>query len=282
MIQNIWILEKETGRPIFHERFGSFEVHEVLLSGFLSAVFHFAESEFSTMGIESMELGDYLLVYCFSHGLLFVLAADKGDNALTLKTQVNYIKYSFLEEFPLVLTAGQSFLRNWDGNPEAFSKFHVVLNDLIKSWTDVEFTTSVAEKMDILEVFQQLFSRISKMTFPLFKKGTIKLKLQEQLEETIKYHKHILNVEELSQIYDTKKTFLDVLSVNVFNPELSAETVKVTLHDLCRSTLVVLEELLGSKKFSEEFKNHIHPYLKQDWNRIRDLGLDKFFIDYLP
>jgi len=282
MIQNIWILEKETGRPIFHERFGSFEVQEVLLSGFLSAVFSFAESEFSIMGIESMELGEYALVYCFSHGLLFVLAADKEDSALTLKIQVNYIKNSFLEEFPLVLRGGKSFLRNWDGNPEVFGKFQVVLNDLIKSWTDVEYTTSVAEKMDILEVFQQLFSRISKMTFPLFKKGTIKQKLQEQLEETIKYHKHILNVEELSQIYDTKETFLDVLSANVFNQELSAETVKATLHDLCNSTLVVLKEYLGGKRFSEEFKKHIHPYLKQDWNRIRDLGLDKFLIDYLP
>ncbi len=282
MIHNLWILEKETGRPIFHERFGTIEAQEVLLSGFLSAVFSFAESEISGMGIESMEMGEYILVYCFSHGLLFVMAADKEDSVLTLKTQVNYIKHSFLEEFPIISKGGQDFLRNWDGNSEVFIKFHVILEDLIKSWTDVKFTTSIAEKMDILEVFQQLFSRISKMTFPLFKKGTIKQKLQEQLEDTIKYHKHSLNVEELSQIYNSKETFLDVLSVNVFNPELSAEKVKAILHDLCNSTLFVLKEYLGSKQFSEEFKKHIHPYLKQDWNRIRDLGLDKFLIDYLP
>ena len=282
MIQNVWILEKETGRPVFHKRFGSIEAQDVLLSGFLSAVYTFAESEISGFGIESMEMGEYIFVYCFSHNLLFVLAADKEDKRSNLKMQVDYIKNSFLQEFPFVVKGGREFWMNWSGEQTIFQKFNDIIEDLIHSWMDVKITTSIAEKMDILEVFQQLFSRIAKMTFPLFKKGKIKQKLEDKLKETIEYHKHILNVEELSQIFDIKETFLDVLSVNVFNPELSAETVKATIHDLCKSTLVVLEEYMGSKKYSEEFKKHIHPYLKQDWNRIRDLGLDKFFIDYLP
>lgn len=282
MIQNVWILEKDTGRPVFNKRFGSIEAQDILLSGFLSAVYSFAESEISGLGIESIEMGEYIFIYCFSHNLLFVLAADKEDKASTLKMQVDYIKTSFLQEFPFVVKGGKQFWMNWNGEQGTFQKFNDTIEDLINSWMDVKITTSIAEKMDILEVFQQLFSRIAKMTFPLFKKGQIKQKLQDQLEETIKYHKHILNVEELSQIYDIKETFVDVLSVNVFNPKLSAETVKATIHDLCQSTLIVLEEHLGSKKYSEEFKKHIHPYLKQDWNRIRDLGLDKVFIDYLP
>ncbi len=282
MIQNVWILEKETGRPVFHKSFGSIKAQDVLLSGFLSAVYSFAESEISGLGIESMEMGEYVLVYCFSHNLLFVAAANKEDKASNLKMQVDYIKTSFLQEFPFVVKGGKEFWLNWNGEQGIFRKFNDILEDLITSWTDVKISTSIAEKMDILEVFQQLFSRIAKMTFPLFKKGKIKQKLQEQLEDTIEYHKHILNVEELSQIFDIKETFLDILSVNVFNPELSAETVKATIHDLCKSTLVVLKEHLGSKKFSEEFKKNIHPYLKQDWSRIRDLGLDKFFIEYLP
>jgi hypothetical protein len=91
-----------------------------------------------------------------------------------------------------------------------------------------------------------------------------------------------LNVDELSAIYDSKEKFLDVLSVNVFNPDLSVETVKATLHDLCFAALDVLREFLGTKKFNEEFRKHVQSYLKQDWKRIRDLGLDAAFISYLP
>ena len=66
MIQNVWILEKETGRPVFHKRFGSIEAQDVLLSGFLSAVYSFAESEISGLGIESMEMGEYIYyVACY-------------------------------------------------------------------------------------------------------------------------------------------------------------------------------------------------------------------------
>ncbi|MFX1521343.1 MAG: hypothetical protein ACFFCD_15645, partial [Promethearchaeota archaeon] len=274
----------ETGRPVFNEKFGSIETQEVLLSGFLSAIYSFAESELSGMGIESMEIGEYILVYCFSHDLLFVMAADKEteDSLLALKTQVNYIKNSFLDEFPFVVKGGKDFWMNWDGNREIFSKFHVTLEDLIKSWTDVKVATSVAEKMDILEVYQQVFSRISRISFPLLKRGAIKKQLSQKLNTAIKHHRHVLNIDELSAIYDSKEKFLDVLSVNVFNPDLNVETVKATLHDLCFATLDVLREYLGIKKFNEEFHKHIQTYLKQDWNRIRDLGLDKAFISYLP
>jgi hypothetical protein len=284
MIHNLWVLEKETGRPVFHEKFGSIEAQEVLLSGFLSAIYSFAESELSDMGIESMELGEYILVYCFSHGLLFVMAADKetGDSTLTLKAQVNYIKNTFLEEFPFVTKGGKDFWMNWNGNREIFSKFHVTLEELLKSWIDVEVATEVAEKMDILEVYQQVFSRISKMSFPLLKRGTIKQQLTDKLNNAVKHHQHVLNVDELSAIYDSKEKFLDVLSVNVFNPDLSVETVKATLHDLCFAALDVLREFLGTKKFNEEFRKHVQSYLKQDWKRIRDLGLDAAFISYLP
>jgi len=114
----------------------------------LSAVYSFAESEISGLGIESMEMGEYVLVYCFSHNLLFVAAANKEDKASNLKMQVDYIKTSFLQEFPFVVKGGKEFWLNWNGEQGIFRKFNDILEDLITSWTDVKISTSIAEKMD--------------------------------------------------------------------------------------------------------------------------------------
>jgi hypothetical protein len=280
MIHNVWILEKRSGRLLFHDKLGSIETEEDLLSGFLSAIYSFAEMEISS-GIESMEMGEYNMIYCLSHGLLFVMAADKTDGSVSLKAQIDLIRDSFVDEFPEFKEDGEGFLRKWPGNRDMFQKFMFPLRDLIGSWVKVEATTSVAEKMDFLEVFQQIFSRISKISFPVFREISIKANLELKLMETIKAHKSVLNIEELSTIYDSERTFLDVLSVNIFNPELTISTLKITLLDLCKTILDVLKEYLGKKTFGEEFRNYVFPYVKQDWDRIRDLELDKFFIDYI-
>ena len=280
MIHNVWILEKKSGILLFHDKLGSIETEEDLLSGFLSAIYSFAEMEISS-GIESMEMGEYNMIYCLSHGLLFVMAADKTDSSSNIKAQIDLIRDSFIDEFPGLKEDHEEFLKNWHGNRDIFRKFMFTLRDLIGSWVEVEATTSIAEKMDFLEVFQQIFSRIAKISFPVFREISIKANLELKLMETIKAHKSVLNIEELSTIYDSEKTFLDVLSVNIFNPELTVSTLKVTLRDLCKTILDVLKEYMGKKSFGEEFRMHVLPYLKQDWDRIRDLGLDKFFINYI-
>ena len=280
MIHNVWILEKKSGILLFQDKLGSIETEGDLLSGFLSAIYSFAEMEISS-GIESMEMGEYNMIYCLSHGLLFVMAADKTDSSSNIKAQIDLIRDSFIDEFPGLKEDHEGFLRKWHGNRDIFRKFMFTLRDLIGSWVEVEATTSIAEKMDFLEVFQQIFSRIAKISFPVFREISIKANLELKLMETIKAHKSVLNIEELSTIYDSEKTFLDVLSVNIFNPELTVSTLKVTLRDLCKTILDVLKESMGKKNFGEEFRMHVLPYLKQDWDRIRDLGLDKFFINYI-
>ncbi|WP_287583476.1 hypothetical protein [Candidatus Borrarchaeum sp.] len=280
MIHNVWILEK-SGRLLFHDKLGSIETEEDLLSGFLSAIYSFAETEIGGLGIESMEMGDYNMIYCLSHGLLFVMAADKTDSSSSLKAQIDLIRDSFIDEFPGLKENHEDFLRNWLGDRDKFKKFMFPLRDLIGSWVEVEATTSIAEKMDFLEVFQQIFSRIAKISFPYFREMSIKANLELKLMEIIKAHKSVLNIEELSSIYDSEKTFLDVLSVNVFNPELTVSTLKLTLLDLCKTILDVLQEYMGKKSFGEEFRTHVFPYVKQDWDRIRELELDKFFINYV-
>ena len=280
-IHNVWIVEKKSGILLFHEKLGSIEAEEDLLSGFLSAVFSFAESEIGAKGIESMEMGDYNMVYCVSHGVLFVMAADKEDKWSNLKAQIDLIRDSFIEEFPNLKRDWEHFLSDWGGDRDLFESFHTPLKDLVNSWVEVEVATATAEKMDYAEVYQQIFSRIAKISFPLFRGGKIKKMLEEKLEKVIKIHHSVLDVEQLSAIYDSEETFLDVLSVNVFSPELSVSTVKITLADLCKATLDVLKEYMGEKRFGEEFRTHVLPYLKQDWNRIRVLELDKFFINYI-
>ena len=281
VIHNVWILEKRSGRLLFSDKLGSIETEGDLLSGFLSAIYSFAEMEISAMGIESMEMGNYNMIYCLSHGLLFVLAADKTDSSASLKAQIDLIRDSFVDEFPGLKENHEDFLEKWYGNRDIFQKFMFPLRDLINSWVEVEATTSVAEKMDFLEVFQQIFSRIAKISFPFFREMTIKANLELKLMETIKAHKSVLNIEDLSNIYDSERTFLDVLSVNIFNPELTVSTLKLTLLDLCKTVLDVLQEYMGKKSFGEEFRTHVFPYVKQDWDRIRELELDKFFIDYI-
>jgi hypothetical protein len=281
MIHNVWILEKKSGILLFHEKLGSIETEEDLLSGFLSAIFSFAESEMGGKGLELMEMGEYIMTYCDSHDLLFVMAADKEDDPLILRAQIDLVKDIFLEEFPELKKDDDRFLHVSGVNRDLFRKFTIPLRDLINSWVEVEATTSIAEKMDLLEVYQQIFSRLAKISFPLFREVKIKAMLGYKLMQTIRAHKSVLNVEDLSNIYNSEENFLDVLSVNIFNPELTVSTLKVTLWDLCQSVLDVLKEYMGTKNFGEEFRAHVLPYLKQDWDRIRDLELDKLFINYI-
>jgi hypothetical protein len=280
VIHNVWIVEKSSGILLFDEKIGSIETEADLLSGFLSAIYQFAELEMET-GLESMEMGEYNLVYYVSHDLLFVMAADKDDDLSDLQFKIRSIKDSFLEEFPEIEQEGKEFLQKWSKNREFFKKFKFPIRELVNSWIEVELTTSIAEKMDYAEVYQQIFSRIAKITLPLFRQTKIKKVLEKRLSETLSAHQSVLNIEELSHIYDSSSTFLDILSVNLFSNELTLTTLKTTLNDLCKTVLNVLREYLGDSIFGEEFRTHILPYIKQDYNRIRELELDRFFLNYV-
>ena len=66
MIQNIWIVEKDRGRRLFHKRYGTIDIDPDLFSAFLSGLYGFAEVELGETGIDSISMGDLKWIYIYS------------------------------------------------------------------------------------------------------------------------------------------------------------------------------------------------------------------------
>ena len=103
MIQNIWIVEKDRGRCLFHKRYGAIDVDPDLFSAFLTGLYGFAEAELGETGIDSIMMGDLKWVYIYSHNLLFVITGEKEDSVPRLKAQLkNGIGYPMRIPAPII------------------------------------------------------------------------------------------------------------------------------------------------------------------------------------
>ena len=137
MIQNIWIIDKESGRNMFHKVYGSTIVDKDLFSGFLTALYSFAESEIKQQGpgLESVRMGGLQWLYGELKGLLFIIAADKDDQIVLLQSQLDIIQNQFKKQFSIFQKGdrGAKFLRNWNGSPKAFKKFEETIDSYHES-----------------------------------------------------------------------------------------------------------------------------------------------------
>ncbi|MHA1382522.1 MAG: hypothetical protein ACTSR3_02070 [Candidatus Helarchaeota archaeon] len=269
IIQDFWIVEKKSGRCMFNRSYGNTTTDPDLLTSFLSALYRFSE-EVSTRhkGIESIEMGGLKWAYIDKDNLLFIAAADKDDKTSDMRSQVNIIRINFIKEFPEC--NDEKFNEKWDGNISRYDPFAETIDELINSWKELEKVTNAAEMMDILEVFQQIFTRLSKII------PTIKKDGRKKLDEKMLHLKEVLpkSFEDITY----SEAGWDLLTINVFHQDINEYELRIGLRAMLRYYLDILEDIFKDK-MPQIIRSLIFPYLRSDWNRISKLKLGDIFVD---
>ncbi len=254
MLHTIYIIEKKSGRALFSKSY-EFNIDETLISGFLSALYGFAQAELEEGGIDNIDMFGNRFVYVDNRGILYIGAADKQDSAAMLNEQLNVIKDSFNEAFCVPEDGGFDKL-NWDGNVTGFRKFEETLDMLVQQWEMAKKMAKSAYMMDLIDVYQNLLQALAK--FPEF----VQLNLAAGEE---------LNISKMA--FDEGSADMMMLS------QLDETTIRENLNNILENFVSLLKRSMDKISFAQRLQEFIFPYLKSDWARIREAKADNFFID---
>ncbi|TFF90624.1 MAG: hypothetical protein EU548_02055 [Promethearchaeota archaeon] len=250
MLHSIHIIEKKSGRSIFSKKFRELPIDSALLSGFLTAMNSFAMSELSDKGVENIDMKNIRWVYLDNKDLLFILGADKTEEAEMLKNQLKVINDSFIEFF--YLEDGFSKIK-WDGNVSLFQDFEPTLMENIKSWEEAKKVKNAAQLMDLLDIYQKLFEKLA--LFPEAKPLNL---------EDIDIMQ--MAFEDSSKSWNVKKL-----------ASLNEKDLRQKLREVISKFIIILQKT--AENYALKVKKFVFPYIRQDWQRIKDANMDEDIIN---
>ncbi|MHA1359585.1 MAG: hypothetical protein ACTSQI_00455 [Candidatus Helarchaeota archaeon] len=254
VLHTIYIIEKKSGRAIFSKSY-EFDIDETLISGFLSALYGFAQAELEEGGIDNIDMYGNRFVYVDSRGLLYIGAADKNDSATMLHEQLNVIKDSFNDTFSI--PDGEGFQKlNWDGNVLIFKSFGETLDMLVKQWEMAKKIAKSAYMMDLIDVYQNLLQGLAK--FPEFAELNL-----------------VAGEDELDI---SKMAFEEGTADMMMLAELDEETIRENLNSIMENFVIILKRSMVPNRFIERLQQYIFPIVKNDWSRIKEANVDEFVI----
>ena len=254
MLHTIYIIEKKSGRAIFSKSY-EFKIDETLISGFLSALYGFAQAELEEGGVDNIDMYGNRFVYVDNRGILYIGAADKQDSAPMLHEQLNVIKDSFNETFGIPEEGGFEKLR-WDGNITIFKRFEEILNMLVQQWEMAKKVAKSAFMMDLIDVYQNLLQALAK--FPEFTK--LDLAGGEELDIS-------------KMAFDEGSADMMMLS------QLDESVIRENLNNIVENFVSILKRSMDNTTFTQRLQEFIFPFLKNDWDRIKVAKTDDFFIN---
>jgi len=216
---NIWILDSDSGVTLLYKSYMDLPINEDLVSGLLTALNQFTIMEFK-QGLESIDMGGLRWVYIMhkESNLLFIAAGPKDVNAEMLRARLNVIKQSFTQEY---FAEDEQLKEKWDGNVEKYDPFKKVIDQFYTDWLAAENVSNIAEFVDILGIFQQLFFDIL---------GTLN-KIPEQSREFLydridamfenyKTNEYVIQNPELSKISFSRDTGINIITINPNNCDM--------------------------------------------------------------
>ncbi|MFX1518757.1 MAG: hypothetical protein ACFFCD_02385 [Promethearchaeota archaeon] len=144
MIHNVYILKK-TGESLIHGYYGSIEVDEALITGFLSAISSFAE-EIGAESVESLVMKNMKFVYAMDTSIpgdpiIFAVSVDREDDEKIIKDILVKIKEKFIGRH-------KTDLEEWTGDIKIFNQFYDNLDSIIWEYVLNKY----------LKAFQQLIT----------------------------------------------------------------------------------------------------------------------------
>ncbi|MFX1518758.1 MAG: hypothetical protein ACFFCD_02390 [Promethearchaeota archaeon] len=126
MIHNVYILKK-TGENLLHGYYGSIEVDESLITGFLSAISSFAE-EIGAESVESLIMKNMKFVYALDtstpESIIFAVCADREEEQRKIENILRKIKGAFM-------TAHKSDLETYTGDLSVFKEFYKDMDEIV-------------------------------------------------------------------------------------------------------------------------------------------------------
>ena len=151
MIKNIFIMKATTGELIFYKTYEDiFNIK--LTSGFLSAIFSFVKQTLKTEKLSEIEVGPFRFIFEIEkiklEELMFAIFADRTDNLVELRNQLNEIKNQFLNKFDI-----NAFDHNFDGEISKFQDFERNIEDIMEKSKQL---VSEEIKKDLLNVIKEL------------------------------------------------------------------------------------------------------------------------------
>ncbi|MFW9820460.1 MAG: hypothetical protein ACFFE5_12685 [Candidatus Thorarchaeota archaeon] len=274
---NIWVLDSESGTKLLYKSFLKTSADEDIVSGFLTAFYHFSMIEFQE-SLDSIEMGGLRWVYILedNYNLLFVAADTKDTKTEFILARLNVIKNAFLKQFNSIW---EKRGHNWDGDINIFRPFLNEIEDYHDQWEEVEGLAKTADFFDILGVFQKILIMLryvieNKMYSK--SKNTILNKVEE-MYKTLTNKKDFKNTPALKNIKFTKESWFNLIDINLIKSD--KDLVIKNLKILVSGIVNILKETKGKnscfKYFSEE---NIYAYIFNNMKLLKDLKLDLFLL----
>ena len=254
MLHSIFIIEKLSGRSIFSRKYSKITIDENLLSGFMSALYGFAQGELKEQGIDNVDMAGIRWVYVEGKGLLFISASEKTDDPLMLKDQLQQIANMFFERF--IIKEDFEELE-WGGNMTMWESFIPILDQLKVDWEKAENIMEAAKLMDLLAVYQAIIDAFSQNV-------------------TLEHELANLNIME-SAFQGGAEWDLTKLA------EVDQDDMREKLQHVLKNFIIISKESMAN---NEEFYhlvlfNSIYPVLINEWSRIKEGKIDEFLINLL-
>ena len=249
-----FIIDKNSGRAIFSRTYSKITIDENLLSGFMSALYGFAQGELKDTGIENVDMGGIRWVYVEGRGLLFISASEKKDDPLMLKSQLEQIGEMFFETFIIEEDFSEV---DWDGDMTMWNPFVPILDELREDWSKAEKIMEAAKLMDLLEVYQSIIDSFAK---------------------NVKLDNEFANLNIMQSAFQGG-TEWDVEKL----AEVDSEDLRDKLQHVLKNFIVITKEALIN---NEEFYhyvlfNSVYPIIIREWSRIKESKIDDFVINLL-
>lgn len=273
---NIWILDSDSGITLLYKSYMDIPINEDLVSGLLTALNQFTIMEFK-QGLESIDMGGLRWVYIMHKetNLLFIAAGPKDVNAEMLRARLNVIKQAFTQEY---FAENEQVKEKWDGNVETFEPFKDVIDQYYNDWLAAENVSNIAEFVDILGIFQQLFFDLlgTLNKIPEQSREYLYDKI-EKMFENYKNNEYIKQNQELSKITFSRDTGINIITINPNNCDMII--VEKQIINLLRRVINSIKQEIGHNEslrlFNEE---NILNYILNNIDMLHMLNLDKFLL----
>ncbi|MHC1591677.1 MAG: hypothetical protein ACXQS8_06305 [Candidatus Helarchaeales archaeon] len=258
MIKEIWIVDKQTGTTLLQRSYGHQPTSDRLMSGFLQAIYglyQYAEAELASAesgkGLESINMAGMRWLYVEKKGLIFIAATDKETPLSLLIDQLNLIADNFIGKFgsPFEALYGGGLDKWLQGD---FSGFLPELDDIISQWEQVKKVENAAKIMDFLDVVQNVMEKFQ--NYPGF--------------STLIEGGHL---DILGQAFSDGNWDMSFLS------DLDEKDLKEKISNILNHMMeFFIAQNVNVRALNQQY---IHPYMKTDWIRIKEVGLDELFIE---
>jgi hypothetical protein len=270
-------MESDSGINLVYKPYMDFPVNEDLVSGLLTALNQFTIVEFK-QGIESIEMGGLRWVYILDKetNLLFIAADSKEVRADTLRSRLDVIRHTFIQQYANEKNRWGS---KWAGNVEIYKQFENVIDEYYTQWKQAESITTVAEFFDMLGIFQQILNLVINVIEGHLSKKK-KKRIYKKIDHIFQNYSQLGIIKqnpELSSITFQRNTGINVININPLNCDMVI--VKKEIINLIKRVVEILKDEEGYFISLNLFvKENIFEYLISNFSLLNDLNLFIFLI----